>query len=92
MVINLNPLDGYAMVQRVQLHYLEKQHPSDCKAKAHEAYLSHVKIQITASRKDIYLVLVYGITDHPMMLATNKGIKSKDDVINVNSALRLLFE
>ena len=43
-------------------------------------YLSHVKVQITASRKDIYLVLVYGITEHPMMLATNKEIRSKADV------------
>ena len=51
------------------------------KGKNHEAYLSHVKVQITASRKDIYLVLVYGITEHPMMLATNKEIKSKEDVI-----------
>lgn len=40
------------------------------KGKDHEAYLSHVKVQITASRKDIYLLLVYGITEHPMMLAT----------------------
>lgn len=47
------------------------------KGKKHEAYLSHVKVQITASRKDIYLVLVYGLTDHPMML------ESKDDVIKV---------
>ena len=47
------------------------------KRKDHEAYLSHIKVQITASRKDIYLVLVYGITEHPMMLATNKEIKSK---------------
>ena len=53
------------------------------KGKTHEAYLSHVKIQITASKKDIYLVLVYGITEHPMMLATNKAIKSKEDVISV---------
>ena len=53
------------------------------KGKRHEAYLSHVKVQITASRKDIYLVLVYGITDQPMMLATNKEIKSKDDVIRI---------
>ena len=29
------------------------------KGKEHEAYLSHVKVQITASRKDIYLVFVY---------------------------------
>lgn len=53
------------------------------KGKMHEAYLSHVKVQITASRKDIYLVLVYGITEHPMMLATNKPIYSKEDVIAV---------
>ncbi len=53
------------------------------KGKNHEAYLSHVKVQITASRKNIYLVLVYGITEHPMMLATNKKISSKEDVINV---------
>ena len=53
------------------------------KGKDHEAYLSHVKVQITASKKDIYLVLVYGITEHPMMLATNKEINSKGDVVKV---------
>lgn len=53
------------------------------KGKTQEAYLSHVKVQITASKKDIYLVLVYGITEHPMMLATNKEIKSKEDVLAV---------
>lgn len=53
------------------------------RGKKQDAYLSHVKVQITASRKDIYLVLIYGITEHPMMLATNKEIKSKDDVIQV---------
>ena len=53
------------------------------KGKKHEAYLSHVKAQITGSRKSIYLVLVYGITEHPMMLATNKAIQSKDDVVAV---------
>ena len=53
------------------------------KGKDHQAYISHVKVQITASRKDIYLVLVYGITEHLMRLATNKEIKSKDDVIRV---------
>ena len=49
--------------------------------KEHNAYLSHVKVQITASKKDIYLVLVYGLSDNPMMLATNKPLKSKEDVI-----------
>lgn len=53
------------------------------KGKRREAYLSHVKVQITASRKDIYLVLVYGITEQPMMLATNKELKSRDDVIRI---------
>lgn len=53
------------------------------KGRKHDAYLSHVKVQITASKKDIFLVLVYGITEHPMMLATNKEIKSKEDVIKV---------
>lgn len=53
------------------------------KGKKREAFLSHVKVQITASRKDIYLVLVYGITEHPMMLATNKELKSRDDVIRI---------
>ena len=57
--------------------------PLSYKGKKHNAYLSHVKVQITASRKDIYLVLVYGITEHPMMLATNKAIRSKDDVIKI---------
>ena len=53
------------------------------KGKEHTAYLSHVKVQITASRKNIYLILVYGITEHPMMLATNKEIRSKEDVIRI---------
>jgi len=47
------------------------------------AYLSHVKVQVTASRKNVNLVLIYGITQHPMMLLTNKEIKCKDDVIKV---------
>ena len=42
-----------------------------------------MKVQITVSRKDIYLVLVYGITEHPMMLAANKEIRSKEDVVKV---------
>ena len=53
------------------------------KGKPHEAYLSHVKAQITASRKDIYLVFVYDITEHPMMLAANKESLSKEAVVSV---------
>ena len=51
--------------------------------KEHTAYLSHVKVQITASRKNIYLILVYGITKHPMMLATNKELCSKEDMFRI---------
>lgn len=56
------------------------------KGKKHDAYLSHVKVQITATKQDINLVLVYGITEHPMMLATNKKIKAKEDVVKVAKA------
>ena len=51
------------------------------KGKDHDAYLSHVKVRLTASKREVYLVLVYGITEHPMMLVTNKQIRSKKDVI-----------
>lgn len=57
--------------------------PVNYKGKQRDAYLSHVKVKITASRKDVYLVLVYGSTEHPMMLVTNKELKSKDDVIRI---------
>lgn len=53
------------------------------RGKEHEAYLSHVKVQITASKKNIYLVLIYGITDSPMMLATNKEINAREDLIKI---------
>lgn len=43
------------------------------KVKMRNAYLSHVKVQITVSRKDIYLVLVYGITEHPMRCLQQTG-------------------
>ena len=53
------------------------------KGKEHEAYISHVKVQLTAAKREVYLVLVYGITEHPMMLVTNKVISSKEDVIKI---------
>ena len=46
-------------------------------AKKHIAYLSHVKVQITALKKDVYLVIVYGITEHPVMLVTDKKYVQK---------------
>ena len=72
----------WAFATELRNHRKEKvKLPLFYKGKMHDAYLSHVKVQITASRKDISLVLVYGITEHPMMLATNREIRSKDDVI-----------
>lgn len=46
----------------------------------HEAWLSHVKVRLTASKREVNLVLVYGISDTTMMLVTNKPIYSKKDV------------
>lgn len=53
------------------------------KGKDYDVYLSHVKVQITVSRKDIYLILVYGITEYSMALAINRKIKSIEDIIRV---------
>lgn len=44
-----------------------------------------VNAQITESRTNLKLVLVYGLSHTPMMLATNRPIKSKEDVISVAS-------
>lgn len=48
-----------------------------------ECKVSVIKAQITANKKWINLVFVYGLSDTPMMLASNIPIKSKDDVIRV---------
>lgn len=48
-----------------------------------ECYVSFKKVQITASKKWINLLLVYGLGDTPMMLASNIPINSKDDVIRI---------
>lgn len=48
-----------------------------------ECYVSVLKVQITAKKKWINLVFVYGLSDTPMMLASNIPIKSKEDVIKI---------
>ena len=48
-----------------------------------ECYASVLKVQITAKKKWIKLVLVYGLGETPMMLVSNIPIKSKEDVIKV---------
>ena len=42
-----------------------------------------MKVKLTASKREVNLVLVYGITENPMMLVTNKPIRSKVDVVAV---------
>lgn len=49
-----------------------------------ECFISVLKVQITAKKKWLNLVLVYGLGETPMMLATNLDIKSKDDLIKVS--------
>ena len=48
-----------------------------------ECYVSILKVQITAKRKWINLVIVYGLGETPMMLASNIPVKSKEDVIKI---------
>lgn len=46
--------------------------------------VSVLKVQITANKRWINLVLVYGLGETPMMLATNISMRSKEDVIKVS--------
>ena len=48
-----------------------------------ECYVSILKVQITAKKKWINLVLIYGLCDTPMMIASNIPVKSKEDVIKI---------
>jgi hypothetical protein len=55
----------------------------DGKKKKATVYISHLNIKVTASKNPINLVLVYGLGKIPMMLATNKVIQGKEDVIRI---------
>jgi hypothetical protein len=48
-----------------------------------ECYVSRINTRITASKKAVSLVLVYGLGETPMMLATNKRLESKEDVVSI---------
>ena len=48
-----------------------------------ECYVSFINVQITASKKPLKLVLIYGLGEMPMMLATNRPILGKDDVVEI---------
>ena len=48
-----------------------------------ECYVSFINVQITASKKPLRLVTIYGLGEMPMMLATNRPILGKDDVVDI---------
>lgn len=53
------------------------------KVKKETIYVSHLNVKITAGKRSIRLVLVYGLGEKPMMLATNKVIRDKKDAIQI---------
>ncbi|HHU08378.1 MAG TPA: transposase, partial [Clostridiaceae bacterium] len=48
-----------------------------------DCYVTHLNVKTSASKKEMRLVLVYGLGETPMMLLTNKTIHSKEDAIKV---------
>lgn len=46
-----------------------------------ECYVSVLRVQITAEKRWINLILVYGLGETPMMLVSNISIKCKEDLI-----------
>lgn len=48
-----------------------------------ECWVSCINVQISESRKPLKLVLVYGLSETPMMLLTNRAVTSKDEAIRV---------
>ncbi len=55
---------------------------TDGKEEMKTVYVSHLNVGITANKKRVNLILVYGLGETPMMLVTNEEIKGKEDVIN----------
>lgn len=51
--------------------------------KKQPCYITCVNSQITESRKQIKVIFVYGLGETPMMLATNRDIRNKDDTIRI---------
>lgn len=46
-------------------------------------YVSHLNVCITADRRLLRLLIIYGLMKTPMMLVTNKILKSKEDVAKI---------
>ena len=53
------------------------------KEKKETVYISHLNIKITASKTTVNLILVYGLGKKPMMLATNKAVRGKEDAFQI---------
>lgn len=50
----------------------------------YEVYVSHTRVTLPYNNKDYELVIVYGLSDErPLILLTNRSIKSKEDVIKI---------
>lgn len=55
----------------------------------HEISVSHTKVVLPCNKREYELIFVYGLDlEHPMILLTNRSIRSKEDVIKV---VRLYF-
>lgn len=55
----------------------------------YEVSISHTKVTLPSNKKDYELVIVYGLSEkRPLILLTNRGIHSKDDLIKI---VRLCF-
>jgi hypothetical protein len=48
-----------------------------------ECYVSVLNVRITGSRRPLRLVMIYGLGEMPMMLATNRPVKGKEDAVGV---------
>jgi hypothetical protein len=48
-----------------------------------ECYISVLNVQITQSKRPLRLVMVYGLGEMPMMLATNRPVRGKDDAVGI---------
>ena len=50
----------------------------------YEVYVSHTRVVLPYNKKEYELVIVYGLSEErPLILLTNRSIKSKEDVIKV---------
>jgi hypothetical protein len=48
-----------------------------------ECYVSFINVRITAGKRPLRLVLIYGLGEAPMMLVTNRPILGKSDVVEI---------